>query len=85
MYRTSLYYHLRATPEKKKILDLFFKDWADGICNDEVAYSTIASDGGGRLWWNETIRVDFMNDEDALVMRLKGVPEELQKYLQIIN
>jgi hypothetical protein len=85
MYQTSLYYHLKATKDKKDILNMFFKDWADRICNEEVAYSTVAGDGGGRHWWNEIIKVDFANSEDALVMQLKGVPEELQHYLTPIN
>lgn len=85
MYQTSLYYHLKATADKKKILEIFFQDWADGICNEEVTYSTVASDGGGRVWWNETIKVDFKNPEDALAMKLRGIPEEFQQYLLLLG
>lgn len=72
---TSLYYQLKTTPDKKKILELFFQDWADSICNKEVTYSTGIS----------TIRVDFDNAEDALAMRLHGIPQEFQNYLEIVD
>jgi hypothetical protein len=85
MYQTSLYFHLKATADKKTILQMFFKDWTDRICNEEVMYSTVETDGGGKHWWNETIRVDFTNEEDAVAMRLKGVPEEFQHYLTLVN
>lgn len=83
MYQTSLYYRLVAADDKKKVLDLFFKDWADGICNDEVAYSTVSSYRVGQKLLYETIRVDFNNAEDATAMLLKGIPKELQTYLQM--
>ncbi len=85
MYQTSLHFHLKATAEKARILELFFQDWADGICNEEVAYQTVAGDGGGRIWWNEIIRVDFKNSEDAIAMKLRGIPQELQNYLTIVD
>jgi len=64
---------------------MFFEDWADSICNNEVMYSIIGGDGGGTTAWNEIIRVDFVNEEDATVMKLKGIPEEFQKYLELLN
>jgi hypothetical protein len=83
MYQTSLHVRLNATAEKAKILELFFQDWADGICNKEVEYETIygAPDG----WLNEIIRVDFKNSEDAVAMKLRGIPQELQNYLTIVD
>lgn len=75
MYQTSLYYTLKATSDNKKILELFFQDWTDGICNEEVEYSTVAT----------IIRVDFKNVEDAVAMKLRGIPLEFQKYLEIVN
>jgi len=61
---------------------MFFEDWADSICNNQVSYSYQY----GSFCDNspETIRVDFVNKEDALAMKLKGVPDEFKKYLTLI-
>ncbi len=83
MYQTSLHIRLNATAEKVKILELFFQDWADGICNKEVEYETIY--GGPDEWLNETIRVNFKNSEDAVALKLQGIPQELQNYLTIVD
>ena len=85
MHKSHLHIHLRATSDKESILKMFFQDWADELCNNEVSYSTVASDGGGRLWWNEIIRVEFVNEEDAVAMKLKGIPDELKQYLKLVN
>ena len=62
---------------------MFFEDWADRIGNNEIKYAIVAGDGGGKTTWNDIIRVDFINDEDATIMRLKGIPDEFQKYLKL--
>lgn len=85
MYQYSIYYNLKITPDKKRILEYFFKDWADRICHDEITYFTIESNNSHRLVWDETIRVDFKNEEDALAMKLRGVPEEFEKYLIMVD
>lgn len=85
MYQYSIYYNLKITDDKKKILEYFFKDWVDGVCNDEITYSIVKSKNSHRLNWEETIRVDFVNEEDALAMKLRGIPEEFQKYLALEN
>ncbi len=80
----SLYFDCKVTPDKKLILDIFFKDWADRICNNEVTYSTILESRslyGDRV---ETIRVDLKNEEDAVIMKLKGVPDDLKDYLTLV-
>jgi hypothetical protein len=88
MYQTSLHFKLDTPAEKVKILELFFQDWADGICNKEVSYNTVESNskhGCGAIWWDEVIRVDFKNSEDAVAMKLRGIPHELQNYLTIVD
>lgn len=82
MYQISLYFRLNSTHDKKNILQMFFKDWADRICDNEVKYSIIENDGN-KLFWSEIIRVDFKNQEDATIMKLRGVPEEFQEYLTL--
>jgi hypothetical protein len=82
MYQTSLYFHFKApNSNADNVLLMFFEDWADQICDREVSYSVVGSDGGGKFWSNEIIRVDFVNKEDAIAMKLKGIPDEFKKYL----
>jgi hypothetical protein len=88
-----LKYHLKATDDKKKILEMFFKDWADSICNNKVRYSsTIESEdylyGRGLPLPSPVItaiiKVEFDHEEDAVAMKLKGIPPDLQQYLSLI-
>ena len=64
---------------------MFFEDWADHICDQQVRYSIVETDGGGKYWHNETVRVDFVKEEDAVVMKLKGIPDEFRNYLTLLN
>ena len=93
MYQTSLKYHLKAGGDKKKILEMFFKDWVDGICNNKVKYSsTVESEDylysrGTPLPTpivTEIIKVEFDNEEDAVAMKLKGLPVDLRKYMSLV-
>ena len=87
-----LRYHLKAADDKKKILEMFFKDWADSVCNNKVRYSsTVESEdyyfSHGPLpavVVTAIIKVEFDNEEDAVAMKLKGVPPDLQQYLSLI-
>ena len=86
MYKTSLYFDIKATPDIKLILEMFFKDWADRICNNQVRYSIVNKGNVTALnGFSETIKVDFVNEEDAVAMKLRGIPREFQKYLEIVN
>jgi hypothetical protein len=81
MYQTSLFFHFKAPNYNgDKILRMFFEDWADQICEHELNYSVVDVD----ISDNETIRVDFMNEEDAVAMKLKGIPDEFKKYLTLV-
>jgi len=88
MYQTSLHFKLDTPADKAKVLELFFQDWADSICNNEVSYETVESDskhGSGSIWWDEIIRVNFKNPEDAIAMKLRGIPNEFQNYLSFVD
>jgi hypothetical protein len=85
MYQISLYFDVRAAPDKKRILEIFFKDWVDRLCNNEVTYITVGHnryDVGSEF---DTIRLDFVNSEDAVALKLRGIPAEFRKYLEIVN
>jgi hypothetical protein len=75
--------------DKHRLLELFFKDWVDDSCNNEVHYliqrDIIKDWEPGMVHYRETFRVDFDTQEDALAMRLRGVPQEFQSYLEMVK
>ena len=78
MYSTSLSYKLKSLPSENdhRILQFFFKAWVDDVCKNEVGYTQIS---------NDSIQVDFEHPEDAVALKLKGIPCEFQNYLEIVN
>jgi len=84
MYKSTLYFHFIATNTNRQVLKMFFENWADSVCNNEVRYSVV-HDSGGFGTWNEIIKVDCTNEEDATLMKLRGVPEEFRKYLTLVD
>jgi len=85
MHQTSLYFNFKIDHDKKTILEMFFKDWADSICNREVAYSISRKTVPGSGFSRDIIRVDFENEEDAVALKLIGIPQEFQQYLEIVD
>lgn len=87
----SLFFKIKDTVDidKHRLLEIFFKDWVDDSCNNQVNYKierdVIKDWEPGMVHYKETFRVDFEKQEDALAMRLKGVPVEFQKYLEIVR
>lgn len=77
MYSTSLSYKIKPTGNNNdRILQIFFKAWVDNSCDNEVEYFQRS---------DESIRVDFENSEDAVALMLKGIPDEFQNYLEIVD
>jgi len=75
--------------DKYRILELFFKDWVDNTCENQVQYKVqrdvIKEWIPGMVHYSETFRVDFERQEDAVAMKLKGVPQKFQTYLEIVK
>ena len=75
--------------DKHRLLELFFRDWVDSNCNNQVQYKVerdVVKDWEpGMVNYKETFRVDFENLEDITALKLKGIPNEFQKYLEIVN
>ena len=88
---SSITFRLRDSVEvdKHRLVELFFKDWVDNICDNEVRFTVqrdvIKDWTPGMVSYTETFRVLFENQEDELALRLKGVPVEFQKYLEMIR
>lgn len=80
MYQTSLFFKITAPnfANKDSMLELFFKSWIDDACNNNVTFTDVTSPT------LNTVRVDFDFSEDAIVLRLKGIPTEFANYIEII-
>lgn len=61
--------------DKYRLVELFFKDWVDQTCDQQVQY----------IGCDKALRVDFENQEDALALRLRGLPSEFRDYLEIVG
>lgn len=89
MYQTSLFFKIKdaANKEKHHILELFFKSWVDDTCNNEVAYDlhSVEDAPANSLSWQEIYRIDFEHAEDAVALRLKGIPAEFSNYIEIVT
>lgn len=87
----SLYFKIKANVnvDKHRLLELFFKDWVDDTCENQVQYNVerdVDKDWEpGMVRYRETFRVDFDRQEDALALRLRGVPQEFQDFLEIVK
>ena len=84
MYQTSIFFKIKDTmaQEKHRMVELFFKSWVDTICNNEVSINRVSYTAD--LDWLEIFRADFENPEDAVALKLKGIPLEYQTYIEII-
>ena len=79
-----LYYKIKDNIEidKHHLIDLFFRDWVDDVCNNQVQFRLEQVSVSGI---QDTLIVDFNSVEDAVAMRLKGIPPNFERYLEIIN
>ena len=88
MHQTSLYFKIKdsAALEKHTLLEIFFKLWVDESCNNEVSYNIepIHDPNPCRQLFEETFRVDFDKMEDAVALKLKGIPSEFQGYIELV-
>jgi len=88
MYQTSLFFKIKDNvfKEKHRMVEIFFKSWIDAVCDNEVDYilEEVASHKDGSSQWEEVYRVDFERVEDAVALKLMGVPLEYQNYIEIV-
>lgn len=63
------------TGDQYRLVGIFFKDWVDQICEQQVQYTER----------DKTFRADFEKQEDALALRLRGLPPEFRDYLKIVE
>lgn len=86
----SLHFRIKNTvaEDKHRLLELFFKDWVDSSCDNQVNYKIergVVENTHSGLCYNETLRVDFERVEDATVLSLKGVPPEFSDYIEFVH
>lgn len=87
----SLYFKTKPNlpTDKKYLIEIFFKDWVDSVCNKEVDFSierNIKEDWvPGMVETQETFRVDFNRSEDAVILKLKGIPVEFKDLIEQVK
>jgi len=75
--------------DKHRIIELFFKNWVDESCNNQVQYRVVRHETGD--WrqsfsgYKEAFDAHFDRSEDAVALKLRGIPLEFEKYIEIIN
>ena len=84
MYQTSLIFKIKDSAtdlEKQRILVLFFKSWIDDLCKNKVFYEF----NYDHLRYRDLCKVEFEHSEDAVVLKLKGIPDEFSQYIEFVN
>jgi hypothetical protein len=87
----SLSFKIKSTVDidKHHLLELFFKNWVDERCNNQVQYKVerdVDKDWQpGMVYYAETFKVHFEKQEDALALKLRGIPSEFENYLEIVS
>lgn len=87
----SLYFKIKPNVDvdKHRVLELFFKDWIDHACQNQVCYNVernVNKDWEpGMVHYRETFRVDFKYQADAVALKLQGIPVEFQNFLEIVR
>lgn len=73
-------FKIRVRPDAEHPLRLFLTEWLDDICNDNFNLVKRFDD----QVINEYYTVYFTSSEDELVTRLKGTPQNLEKYITMV-
>lgn len=69
--------------DKHRILEMFFKTWIDQVCNNQVVYK-IEKPADNFPADAKIFKVYFANSEDAIAVKLSGIPDEFQHYLEMV-
>lgn len=85
---SSLFFRIKDSASSYSVVELFLRAWIDANCNNEVNY--IVDDPTSNDFFRVdlstlNVRVDFDNTEDAILLKLKGVPEELSVYVELLD
>lgn len=83
MHYPALHFKLKSTiaVADEKIVELLFKSWIDTSCDNNVNYE-ISQDIKTKLF---TFRADFEHIEDAIIVKLHGIPDGLNKYIELVS
>lgn len=72
MYLTAKFKQPITDPSLARAVELFFMVWVDDICNNKVTYTVS----------NNTICAEFDCIEDAVLVKLKGLPGDISSYFE---
>lgn len=82
----SIYFKIKNIEDEDtgRVLEYFFKDWIDRACENEVKVSKHSYPDPTRFETLHYFQAQFYNVEDVTALKLRGIPEEFQKYLEIL-
>lgn len=82
---TSLIFKIKdpSNPDNSRVLEIFFKDWIDRSCDNEV--KIVKHYTRDPVYFDNLMyfEAQFTNIEDATAIKLKGIPNEFEKYLEL--
>ncbi len=82
----SLYYQIKDTVDvdKRQLLELFFKDWAEDTGCNHVHYE-VSKNQHMHSAHRGAFRLDFECTEDLVALKLRGVPLEFRNFIELIH
>ncbi len=77
MYQTILNFKIKKSlVANRRILEMFFEDWVD---DTTTQYSIVVD----RWQAPKMLSVQFEHSEDAVAIKLKGIPPQFQDYIEL--
>lgn len=86
MYNNSLYFKIKDNVECEKyhLIELFFQNWIDSICDKRVEFNIVGHSKDKVGPDREIFSIQFQEQEDVVILKLKGIPEEFQEYIELM-
>lgn len=82
-----LYFRVKDSVDKENhpLLDIFFKEWIGSSCDYNVNIIKNKVRDVNRYFDIYYYKVSFTTGEDALAIKLKGIPPEFKNHLEIVE
>lgn len=84
---THLYFKVKESVDADDypLLEIFFKEWIGGSCDYDVSIIKNKVRDVNRYYDLYYYKVIFHTSEDALAIKLKGLPPEFKNHLEIVE
>ena len=81
MYQTNVNVKVKKwLPPQSSVISMFIENWIEETTR-EYSWSISSRDAAGRPM---ALLFSFENSEDAVAIKLKGIPHEFRNYLEIV-